>query len=302
MSHLLRCLTLNLWGTEGPMDVRMRVIEQGLRALRPDVIALQEVREIPGKVPNQAATLASALGMDHVFAIATPLAAGTEGLAILSRAPIEGTIMTELPHARRDDRRILFSARLATDSGLVWVSTTHLHYRLGHGKQREDQVLAVDASLANRETDAPQILMGDFNARPESDEIRFLCGLTTLAGRRTFFQDAWALSHPDEPGWTWASSNPYTERLAFLQPDRRIDYIFVSARQGDGRGAISGCRIALDRPTRAGVYASDHFALVADVQLSAGPMASTPAAPGSQGRRTRSPRRGRTGTLRRGKD
>ena len=46
--------------------------------------------------------------------------------------------------------------------------------------------------------------MGDFNATPDSDEIRWLCGRTTLGGRRVAYQDAWARANPGQPGITWA--------------------------------------------------------------------------------------------------
>jgi len=37
---------------------------------------------------------------------------------------------------------------------------------LAHGKQREDQVQAIDSIVASRTGDTPSLLMGDFNARP----------------------------------------------------------------------------------------------------------------------------------------
>jgi endonuclease/exonuclease/phosphatase family metal-dependent hydrolase len=70
-----------------------------------------------------------------------------------------------------------------TIGGPIWVHTTHLHYRLDDGVAREHQVAAIDAAIrAHRgNDDPPQILCGDFNATPDSDEIRFLrvviCGL-----------------------------------------------------------------------------------------------------------------------------
>jgi endonuclease/exonuclease/phosphatase family metal-dependent hydrolase len=112
--------------------------------------------------------------------------------------------------------------------------------------------------------------MGDFNARPESDEIRWLRGLCTLSGRRTHFQDAWDRLHPGERGWTWSSANPYTKPLAFLEPDRRIDYIFVTPMRRDGRASIRSCRIVLDQPAPDGAYASDHFGLLAEIQIDGG--------------------------------
>jgi endonuclease/exonuclease/phosphatase family metal-dependent hydrolase len=264
---LLRCLTLNLWGAEPPLDRRMALVEQGLRDIAPDVVALQEVREIPDTLANQAETLAQRLGLAHVFAPAMPFGGGHEGLAILSRTPILASEAVVLPHADQNERRILLSTLVSWGQGAVWAHTTHLNYRLAHGKQREDQVQAIATSIAGRASDAPQILMGDFNARPESDEIRFLRGLATLGGRRTYFQDAWVRLYPDQVGWTWARSNPYTAKLAFLEPDRRLDYVFVTPMRGDGRGTVHACRMVFDKPDVDGTYASDHFGLLAEIQI-----------------------------------
>jgi endonuclease/exonuclease/phosphatase family metal-dependent hydrolase len=262
----LRCLTLNLWGAEPPLVERMAVVAQGLTALAPGVVALQEVREVPQKLANQAETLGQAAGFHHVFAPAVPFGGGHEGLAILARDEILEHAHIELPHATPDERRILLSARIRHGQGSVWVHTTHLNYRLAHGKEREDQVQAIAAAMAERTGDAPQILMGDFNARPESDEIRWLRGQVTLRDRRTYFQDAWERLHPGEAGWTWARSNPYTAKLAFLEPDRRIDYIFVTPMRGNGRGTIHACDMVFREPVGQ-VFASDHYGLLAEVQI-----------------------------------
>ena len=94
-------------------------------------------------------------------------------------------------------------------------------------------------------TRAPQILCGDFNATPDSDEMRFLRGLTTLDGRRTHFQDAWLRLHREcQPGdgpaqgITWSSENELTRPLRSLDIDRRIDYVYVTSRKKDGRATV----------------------------------------------------------------
>ena len=261
----LRCLTLNLWGAEEPLAARMARLVSDLRDLQPDIVTLQEVREVPGRLANQAERLAYEAGYAFVYGRATPFEGGHEGLAILSRLPIHEHAVLELPHAEVTERRILLSACVGPSR--VWVHTTHLNYRLTHGKQREDQVQVITDSLASRTGDGPQILMGDFNARPESDEIRFLRGLVTLEGRRVYFQDAWSVCHGDAAGVTWAKSNPYTARLAFLELDRRLDYIFVSPLRRDGRGTVRECRIVFDHPDAQGVFTSDHFGLLAEIQV-----------------------------------
>jgi len=266
---ILRCLTLNLWGEQPPLERRMNIIVDGLRQLRPDVIALQEVREIGGSLRNQAEELGERAGYAHVFAPAMSWGGGHEGLAILSREKIGEHTTVELPHGTPEERRVLLSARLDTDAGAIWVHTTHLNYRLHHGKQREEQVMAIDEVITGRGNDGVQVLMGDFNALPDSDEVRWLCGLTTLGGRRVFYQDAWAVTHAGELGHTWSKANPFTDRLRWLQPNRRLDYVFVTPMRRDGRGIIQGCRIVFDRADADGCFASDHFGLFVELQVEA---------------------------------
>jgi len=203
--------------------------------------------------------------------------AGQEGLGILARTPLLEHRVLALPDPHPADARILLSGRVHTIGGPIWVHTTHLHYRLDDGVAREHQVTAIDHAVrAHRDNDAPpQILCGDFNATPDSDEIRFLRGLTTLDHRRTHFQDAWLRMHReaqagDGPaeGITWSSENQLTRPLRSLDLDRRIDYVFVTTRKKDGRGTVHDCRVVLrERDGDDGICASDHYAVCADIQI-----------------------------------
>lgn len=270
----LRAVTLNLWGEQGPLKRRLELCQQHLQALRPDIVALQEVREIPGSVENTAATLARTLDMQWVFAEALPWGGGIEGLALLSRAPIRKSDHRELPHATASERRVVLHAELDFAGTGVAAFTTHLNYRMRHGIEREAQVAAVDqfvAETVEKLTPAPAVtlLMGDFNATPDSDEMRFLRGLHSLAGRRTYYQDAF-VAHSDrerDAGLTWSRRNPYTQRLRFLQNDRRLDYIFVGAPARNGCGIVHSCRVVLDEGDADGVFPSDHFGVLAELQL-----------------------------------
>lgn len=271
MSGTVRAVTLNLWGEQPPLETRMALVQRELLRLRPDIVALQEVRQVPGQVPNQAETLAQGLSYRYVFAPTVEWGGGQEGLAILSQRPILSSGHVELPHAAATERRIVLWATIDTAAGVVAAFSTHLNYRMTHGVIREDQVAAVDRVVG--EVVAAQqarvgILMGDFNATPDSDEIRYLRGLHTLQGRRTYYQDAYLLRHgAASPGPTWSRRNPFTQRLRFLESDRRIDYIFVTSMSRDGRGQVQDCRIVLDVPDGQGVYPSDHFGVMAEVQV-----------------------------------
>jgi endonuclease/exonuclease/phosphatase family metal-dependent hydrolase len=287
----LRVVTLNLWGTEEPLERRLALAARQLVALAPDVVCVQEVRPLDGRGGRTTAdVLADALGKIAHYQVAVAwddgvhgkLPAGEEGLAVIATSIRDARVL-ELPDRRPADARILLSAQVDTAGGPIWVHTTHLHYRLDDGVAREQQVLAIDDAirgLGRNNDSAPQILCGDFNAVADSDEMRFLRGLTTLGGRRTHFQDAWLRLHRepgpgDGPaeGITWCSQNRFTRPLRSLDLDRRIDYVLVTTRKRDGRGTVHDCRVVLTEREGVGeveICASDHFAVCADVQVVAG--------------------------------
>jgi endonuclease/exonuclease/phosphatase family metal-dependent hydrolase len=284
----LRIITLNLWGTEPPLEHRLDLAIRQLRALAPDVVCLQEVRPLDGKDgKTTAGVIAEALGMSAHYAVAVAweagvhgaLPAGQEGLAIIARSIREARVLP-LPEPRPGDARVMLSAQIDSDGGPIWIHTTHLHYRLDDGLAREHQVLAIDEAIRafGRTNDsAPQILCGDFNATPDSDEMRFLRGLTTLGGRRTHFQDAWLRLHrepvPGEgpvEGITWSSENRFTRPLRSLDIDRRIDYVYVTSRKKDGRGTVHVSKVVMTEREGDGegaICASDHYGVLADVQV-----------------------------------
>ena len=273
----LRLVTINFWGTEPVLERRLELAREQLVALQPDVVGMQEVRPLDGRRGRTTADwLADALGMravyeqtmeweDDAFFAGHP--GGQEGLAILSRHPIGEHRVTRLPEDRPTEKRILLSARVDTPHGAVWCHTTHLHWRLSDGVAREHQVVAIDDVLRGIETDAPQLLCGDFNASPEHDEVRFMVGKHTLAGRRTHYQDAYARIHPRDDGWTWCAQNPQTRALRSLDIDRRIDFVFVTTRRKDGRGTVHDADVCLDRRDAHGDCCSDHYGVYADVEV-----------------------------------
>jgi endonuclease/exonuclease/phosphatase family metal-dependent hydrolase len=284
-----RVVTLNFWCLEPPLDVRLALAERQLRALAPDVVAMQEVRPMDEggrRGRTTAAWLAEALGFEHVYEPAVHRHDGDEGLAILSRHPIVEHRVTRLPDARPDEARILLSAAIhfsGSGSGLgsgpgpaalVWLHCTHLHYRPEDGVARERQVVAVDQAIRELGMGADEapvhILCGDFNAPPDSDEMRFLRGLTTLAGRRTVYQDAFARVHPRADGFTWCAEIGAARARRTNDADRRLDYVFVSPRRKDGRGTVHDARVVMDERQDHGdisTAASDHYGVLADIQI-----------------------------------
>jgi endonuclease/exonuclease/phosphatase family metal-dependent hydrolase len=258
-------LTLNLWNLAGDWRARREEIATWLSHLEADIVCLQEVVD-DGNGRNTAHWLAERTGYDGCAFGGARVDGGRGaafGNAVLSRQPIDHEATHVLPNDPRPEGvdRVLVHARTAG----VDVFCTHLTSLYPFGNLRERQVLRIDELIADHADAAsalPPILAGDFNAEPDSTEIRFLTGSTSLDGRSTYYQDAWRVAGGREPGWTWSNENPFA--AAEHEPDRRIDYVFSGWRRDDGRGRITAASVVCDRPLT-GVFPTDHFGLLADI-------------------------------------
>jgi endonuclease/exonuclease/phosphatase family metal-dependent hydrolase len=260
----LRVLTLNLWNDQGAYARRMESAITAIRLLEVDVIALQEVREAPGHVA-QASEFARALGGSAAFGVADPASRdGPIGNAVISRLPMRHLGVTLLPSPPGDPRAAL-AVEVETAAGALAFVSTHLSWQLEASPVRERQVVALDQFAHQHERSLPTVMCGDFNATPNSDAIRFLCGRKSLEGRGTYWRDAFHRIHPHEDGYTWSAHNPQVKR--HVERNRRIDFVFVGPLGDDGRGAILDSRVVLDQPDKEGVYPSDHFAVFAEMAL-----------------------------------
>jgi len=271
---VLSVLTLNLWHDSGPWPRRVERLREWIDRLDPDLIGFQEA--LRGPDFDQVAELLDgrAYHRDYVCASAfwrdPSQAAGdreaTEfGNAVASRWPIVEREEIRLPNAGDGETRAALSVTLDSPLGPLSLTCTHLHWKFRHGEVRERQVVALcDLVLRRRPRRGfPPLLVGDFNAEPESAEIRYVTGLQSMGGRSVAFLDAWRVAGDGGPGTTWSNANPYAR--AALEPDRRIDYVFAGFPQRDGLGQIVECRVVCD-DTRDGVWPTDHFGVYAELR------------------------------------
>jgi len=259
----MRFLNWNIWWRFGPWEQRQPAILETLRELDADIITLQEVWADDSI--SQAEILARELGYAHVFAPAMTMNRLGFGNAILSRWPIISSESLELPGREESlEGRCIVQAEIDGPRGNLAVFATHLNYRYEHSHIRQQQVGEV-ARFIQRKTikGYPPVLGGDFNAVPNSDEIRMLKGLTTCPVPDLFFHDAWETAGSEGPGYTWDNRN--THAAEEFDPNRRIDYIFVGPPKRRTAGHIKDCRVVADQPVD-GIYPSDHFAVLAELR------------------------------------
>ena len=259
-----RVVTFNIWNRQGPWAQRLPLIRDGLRALDADVIGLQEVLGFPG-MPSQADEIAAGTDWHVHYVPAWHIGGGlTFGNAILSKHLLTDVASLPLPAPEGLDSRTVAFARVGAPHGPIPVFVTHLTFQLhlGHARCEQVRALADHVKTLAPVDGPPPIVMGDLNADPDSDEIRFLRGLTTLGGTSVYFADCWTATHCEGPGYTYDRRNSYA--LRSREPSRRIDYIFVRGPDRSLRGEPLSCRLALNECID-GVWPSDHFAVVADI-------------------------------------
>jgi endonuclease/exonuclease/phosphatase family metal-dependent hydrolase len=284
----LRVVQLNAGSLLEPdWDTRRETLVAWLDHLAPDVVCLQEVwRDGSGTdtaawiVDRSAGDWFWRFGGDAFFPEFWPDPGLAFGSAILSRWPIETHRYQRLPIVDGDDDAVL--------EGVPWellhvrtagldVLSTHLAPAPTHSRHRVRQVMAIDdhvrrlrgdldALPAFGETRAamPAILCGDFNAEPDSDEIRWLCGLTAIDERTTYWVDAWREAG-DGPGLTSdPTTNPIVRSMG--APHKRIDYVFVGDgfQRAGGAGRVLSARRVFDA-SLTGQVASDHYGVVVDI-------------------------------------
>ena len=266
----LRVLSWNLWHRFGPWEARRPAIAATLARLDPDVVCLQEVWA--DEDIELAEELAGGLGFHQVYGSRLDVDGVRFGNAVLSRWPITASDVLALPsRADTEEMRTCVRADIDGPRGVLQVFSTHLNWRFDQSGVRQDQVRSIctfiDASRPEGGRAYPPILSGDFNADPDSDEIRLLTGRSDPPVPKLVFHDAWEVagqaSDSSTTGATWTNDNPYAK--LDLEPDRRIDYVFVGWPKAGGAGHVTRCTVECLEPVD-GVVPSDHLATLAELR------------------------------------
>lgn len=204
--------------------------------------------------------------------------------AIAGRITMEGqaiyVVNTHLHAGLPDEERWLTEIGYIRDAGLI--SNEEHNVLVDTWQQsvarRQNETQALLAWMRARlPADAPVVLMGDFNAEPNSEEIAWM--LTEN------FVDTWVQVHgPEKPGYTWEPTTntniqayyhvpepydpvPWYEKLKAenSQVSRRIDYIFVKNIPAE---YILNSELVFNRAPE-GQHPSDHFGVLTTLRFGA---------------------------------
>ena len=165
-------VTLNTWKGEGAYRQRLRAIVNGLNALKPDAVALQETFCAPEA--DTATWLATHGGMHatQVHARRKPRAFegrkvnSTSGMAVLCRQPWLASEALPLPSSPADGGRAAQIVTLAAGDHRVRLANLHLSHLPGTegASLRARQLQAVLNRLQSLGSVSATLLCGDFNS------------------------------------------------------------------------------------------------------------------------------------------
>ena len=232
----LRVATYNIHRCRG-LDGRTSAarIADVIRAIEPDVIALQEVIGASPNAPGQAEELGALLGMGWVMAPTRHLRNALFGNVVLSRLPIVHHAQYDLSWKTCEPR---CCQRVDIQMG---THTMHLYnVHLGTAfLERRYQAGRLSAIVHDRRIGHPKIVLGDFNewmkglaTQMLSERLKSIDLRQHLKRRRTY------------PG---------------VFPVLHLDHIYYE-------GKVEVSRLELPR-TRLALIASDHLPLVAELKL-----------------------------------
>ncbi len=232
----IRVATYNIHRCRG-LDGRTNParIAEVIRAIEPDVIALQEVIGAGPNSGGQAEELGALLGMGWVMAPTRHLRSSLFGNVVLSRFPIRH-------HSQYDLSWKTCEARCAQRVDLAMGDDTLHLYNVHLGTaflERRHQAGRLSAILHDRRIGQPKVVLGDFNEWMKglatsmlSERLQSIDLRKHLSRKRTY------------PG---------------VFPMVHLDHIYYE-------GTVEVAKLDLPR-TRLSLMASDHLPLVADLRV-----------------------------------
>jgi endonuclease/exonuclease/phosphatase family metal-dependent hydrolase len=263
----MRFMTMNLYSPTNPdWRERRQVLQAGFAELAPDIVAVQEARWGGGVDP-----VADLLG-DGYHAIAHPNTS-TDGVGafLASRYPLELVSFIDLRITERVTLpwagAVIAAVKTPEEFGDLLVVHYKPTWEIGMSLEREQQAVAcagaIEELMVSRS--AHLVVLGDFDDEPCSGSMRFWRGQQSLDGMSVGYRDVWEAAHPIEPGVTFSASNELVRRGEFPhETGRRIDYILIRCDRHGPTLAVDACFRVFDTPSD-GVWASDHFGVVADL-------------------------------------
>lgn len=265
---MLRVYTHNIYARRAGWAQRRELLVEGIAKLQPDIVLFQE--EVRTADYDQTAdVLGSGWRIVHSAGRSEQ---ESSGISVASRWPVVAVEEIDLTAGGPPIDEFAWAALIVTVEAPIGALRVVNHFpdaAADREAERERQAVLVERRLRElaAEADIPTVLAGDLDAEPDAASVRFLLGRQSLEGESAAFVRAWDMAHPGEPCWTLDPGNGLVATTMPGWPYREIDHILVRCgRDGLASLLVEACERVHDSP-RDGVWASDHYGLVADLVL-----------------------------------
>jgi endonuclease/exonuclease/phosphatase family metal-dependent hydrolase len=259
----VRIVTWNVWGRYGDdWKARQAGIEDVLKEVDPDVVCLAEAWR--QETTTQPGLIAKRLGSTHHrFVGDWEQDDWVSGVGVVSRWPMSDPIRRHLGKGDSGPGQVVHMV-IDGSRGPIQLFIAMLDYPLDASTRRQVQTKELATFISTTENRRyATVLCGDFNASPDSDEMRMLTGRSATAVPGLVFYDAWEIAGDGTAGVTWSNHNPLA--AVGLYPDRRFDYILSAWPRAGGVGHPVRCGL-LGVRARHELQLSDHYGVVADLR------------------------------------
>ncbi|MBI4307175.1 MAG: endonuclease/exonuclease/phosphatase family protein [Chloroflexi bacterium] len=247
---MFRVALLNLYQGFTRWDERRHLVVEGVLALKPDVLVLNEI-SIPVQSGHWLQATLKENGREYALLQQSKTGAlsQAEAQGILTTAPIVAS--ENFDYRSRD--RVAQVATLRLDGRLVDVWATHLHHVSEEDGLRQYQVQKLLGWIHDRPGPSATVVAGDFNATPDSMTVQLMRNAgfsptqTQPTSRTALAEVGEARMDADGPSLKWC-----------------IDYIWA-----DARIAVTDTGLWADKPHPEDpkLWPSDHVGVWADLQV-----------------------------------
>jgi len=229
----LRVMSMNMQEGGKPANFDAETYSTFIRQYNPDVVVFQEMDNFTTRNGNKdlLSEMAVKLGMFPYYGKAFTYASGDYGNAILSKYPFYyARTITSKPAGANEMRACSWIDLVLPNKRKVRVGVTHLD--VVNNDQVRISMLATINAIMLTDNELPTLLIGDFNATPDSDTMNYA---------KFRWQDIGVGT-----GNTISSTNP----------TKRIDYVMGYPKSWVKNGYQLVCNPGL----------SDHCFIIADVE------------------------------------
>lgn len=280
----LTILTINTWKCDGDYLQRIDWMASEIEKINADIVVCQEVfRTICGKYDTL--KMLQKLGGNlrdkpffgknrFSFARLSPareknrnvnkeFLESISGLGILSVYPILDSFDINLPNHPDDGERIAQFSIIKVNNAQLLIINTHLTHLKEEFGLRINQIKAILSQDILKESFDAILLCGDFNCTEDSATIQYLYQHPDFkisnAFRRAEVKSAKCITLP----------NKNVSEICFpaVKDGRCIDFIFLIEKRTHSNLKVYLAQIVLDVPNKAGIFPSDHFGVMASIEV-----------------------------------